>query len=187
MMYQPLAGPYDTGQDIRIDDQQLAKVSKFKYLGSTVMNSNKMNEEIKTGMSNVSISYGKLRSDIQNQMCRVWGILLSAQLFGAKALAVYKVSAHRINQYMIHQQWQILNVMWWRSLSNHHLFSQANLLTMYEVLMQRNVRWTGHAKRQDNNNLPKQILNSQLNGGFCGTGTPRVTFKNIIKQNLNGK
>lgn len=51
------AGSHDTGQNILIDSQQLAKVSIFKCLGIH----NQRNEEINTGMSGVCISYGRLK------------------------------------------------------------------------------------------------------------------------------
>jgi len=45
MLYQPVLGNDDEAQTIYINNEQLASVHKFKYLGSTVMNNNKMDEE----------------------------------------------------------------------------------------------------------------------------------------------
>ena len=44
MLYQPVTESGDKGQSVCINNEQIASVHKFKYLGSTVMNSNKMDE-----------------------------------------------------------------------------------------------------------------------------------------------
>ena len=40
IMYQPLLGSHDIGQDIQIQDQALIQVNKFKYVSSKVANNN---------------------------------------------------------------------------------------------------------------------------------------------------
>lgn len=61
MVHQPPLKHHDKGKEIHIDDQKLAKVSEFKYLGSTVTNNNMMDEEINTRMSNAPISHDRLK------------------------------------------------------------------------------------------------------------------------------
>ena len=67
MLYQPAPGGNDDGQSIYINNEQLASAHKFKYLGPTVMNNNKMDEELDTRMSNASTSYGRLKKDLTFQ------------------------------------------------------------------------------------------------------------------------
>lgn len=55
---------HDTGQDIVIDVQALAQVPKFKYLGTTVTNNNRMDDEINTRMANASRSFGRLKQKV---------------------------------------------------------------------------------------------------------------------------
>ena len=52
ILYQPAPGSNDEGQSIYINNKQLASAHKFMYLGSTVMNNNKMDEELDTRKSN---------------------------------------------------------------------------------------------------------------------------------------
>ena len=63
----------------------------------------------------------------------------------------------------------------------------SNLPSMYELLIQRNLRWVGHIHRMDDSRLPKQILYSQLKEGLPGIGRPRLRFKNTVKRNLKDK
>ena len=48
MLYQPVPGSNSVSQNIQINNQNLNKVSHFKYLGSTVSNPNKLDGELKT-------------------------------------------------------------------------------------------------------------------------------------------
>ena len=64
MLYQPASGNNDEGQSIYINNEQLASAHKFKYLGSTVMNNNKIDEELDTRMSNASTSYDRLKEKV---------------------------------------------------------------------------------------------------------------------------
>ena len=49
MLYQKAPRSNDEDQSIYINNEQLASGHKFKYLGSTVRNNNKMNEELEPG------------------------------------------------------------------------------------------------------------------------------------------
>ena len=101
MLYQPAPGS-DDGQSTYIDNEQLASVHKFKYLGTTVMNNNKMDEELDTRMSNASTSYGRLKEKVWHNKdltfitkCSVYkAVVLSSLLYGAEAWTVYKLAAH---------------------------------------------------------------------------------------------
>ena len=94
---------------------------------------------------------------------------------------------HKLNTYMMRHLQQILNVKWWDFISNADILTRANLPSMYELLIQRNLRWVGHIHRMDDSRLPKQILYSQLKEGLPGIGRPRLRFKNTVKRNLKDK
>ena len=191
-LYQPAPRAHDSGDSICIDNEDLANVNKFKYLGSTVMCNNKMDEEIHTRMSNASISFGRLKTKVWynkdlsfKTKCTVYrAIVLSSLLYGAETWPVYRIVSHKFNTYMMRHLRQILNVKWWDFISNKEILAQANLHSMYELLSQKNLRWAGHVHRMDNTRLPKQILYSQLKEGTRGIGRPRLRFKDTFKRNL---
>ena len=74
MLYQPTPKAQDNGQSIYIDNEELASVQKFKYLGFKVASNNKMDDELYTGQCFNIFWQTKeeggvqQRSDIQNQM-----------------------------------------------------------------------------------------------------------------------
>ena len=82
---------------------------------------------------------------------------------------------------------QILNVKWWDFISNADILTRAILPSMYELLIQGNLRWVGYIHRMDDSRLPKQILYSQLKEGLRGIGRPRLRFKDTVKRNLKDK
>ena len=90
MLYQTPPGQPQTNKDIHIGNQQLARVSKFMYLGSTVTDNNRLDEEIKTRMATASITYGKLKQ-------RVWH---NKNLTFQTKCAVYRATEYSPHYYM---------------------------------------------------------------------------------------
>ena len=46
VVYQPVPGCQDVGDPILIQDEELAQVSRFKYLGLTIGDNNKLDAEL---------------------------------------------------------------------------------------------------------------------------------------------
>ena len=55
---------------------------------------------------------------------------------------------------------------------------------MEDLLIRKNLNWTGHIMRLSAIRLPKQILFSQLASGNRERGRPRLRYKDTIKRNL---
>ena len=81
----------------------------------------------------------------------------------------------------------ILWVKWWHFMSNVKVLKKSGMSSLYETLIQRNLRWAGHVNRLPNTRIPKQVLYSQLVEGSRGIGRPRLRFKDAIKRNLKDK
>ena len=64
------------------------------------------------------------------------------------------------------------------------IFERTGLPSMEDLLIRKNLRWTGHLMRMSPDRLPKQILYSQLSSGHRKRGRPRLLFKDTIKRNL---
>ena len=60
VMYQPVPESYDISQDIQLESQVLTQINTFKYLGSTVVNNNRLDAELDTQMSKASKAFGGL-------------------------------------------------------------------------------------------------------------------------------
>ena len=55
---------------------------------------------------------------------------------------------------------------------------------MEDLLIRKNLRWTGHLMRMSPDRLPQQVLYSHLSSGHRKGGRPRLRFKDTIKWNL---
>ena len=55
---------------------------------------------------------------------------------------------------------------------------------MVDLLIRKNLRWTGHLTRMTSDRLPKQILYSQLPFGYRKRGRPCLRFNDTINRNL---
>ena len=107
-------------------------------------------------------------------------IVLSALLYGVESWVVYKVTAHKLSAFMMRHLRQILNIKWWQFVAKEKILTTTSLPGMYDILISRRLRWTGHVNRLDNTRL----LYSQLTDGTRGIGRPKLRYNDTIKRNL---
>jgi len=195
MMYQPPPGEHDEGEKIDIDGEILNTVKSFKYLGSTITNNKKLDQELQLRMSKASQTFGGLRERVWDNgdltiktKCAIYqAIVLSTLLYGVESWTVYKTTAHKLNVFLTNQLRQILSVKWWHFVSNMKILQKTTITSLYDTLIQRNLRWAGHVNRLDNTRIPKQVLYSQLTEGSRDIGRPRLCYKDTNKRNLKDK
>ena len=68
--------------------------------------------------------------------------------------------------------------------TNKEILERTGLPSMEDLLIRKNLRWTGHLMRMSPDRLPKQVLYSQLSSDQRKRGRPRLRFKDTIKRNL---
>ena len=68
--------------------------------------------------------------------------------------------------------------------TNKDILERTGLPSMEDLLIRKNLRWTGHRTRMSPDRLPKQVLYSQLSSGHRKIGRPRLRLKDTIKRNL---
>ena len=68
--------------------------------------------------------------------------------------------------------------------TNKEILERTGLPSIEDLLIRKNLRWTGHLMRMSPDRLPKQVLYSQLSSGHRKRGRPRFRFKDTIKRNL---
>ncbi|KAK2167525.1 hypothetical protein NP493_1271g00032 [Ridgeia piscesae] len=68
--------------------------------------------------------------------------------------------------------------------TNKEILERTGLPSMEDLLIRKNLRWTGHLMRMSPDRLPKQMLYSHLSSGHRKRGRPRLRFKDAIKRNL---
>ena len=192
MMYQPIPGSNSEGEIIKINNQNLNKVSQFKYLGSTISNNNKLDDELRSRMAKASAMFGRLPErvwdnkhlTIKTKAAVYRAIVLSTLLYGAESWTVYRDTSHKLHSYMMRHLRYILKIRWWQHISNHKILEMTGLPGMYDIIRQRILRWTGHVCRMGDDRLPKQILFSNSEKELANIGRPSLRYKDTIKRSL---
>jgi len=82
---------------------------------------------------------------------------------------------------------EIMKQTWKDKVSNHEIYRRSGLAPTADMLIERNLRWTGHVHRIDEKILPRQLIYSELSSGKRNQGRPRLRFKDVVKKNLNGR
>jgi len=74
-----------------------------------------------------------------------------------------------------------MKLTWKDKVLNHEIKRRSGLFPMADMLIERNLRRTGHAHRIDEERLPRQLLYSQLSSGKRNQGRPHPIFTDIVK------
>ena len=78
----------------------------------------------------------------------------------------------------------ILKISWKDKVTNNEVLERSGLPSMEDLMIRKNLRWTGHLMRLPRERLPKQILFSQLPVGFKKRDGPLLRYKDYIQRNL---
>ena len=111
-------------------------------------------------------------------------IVLSTLLYGAEAWTVYIHQMNKLHASMMRHLRSIMRITWMDKVTNNDILERTGLPSMEELLIRKNLRWTGHLMWMSPDRLPKQILNFQLSSDHRKRGCPRLRFNDNNKRNL---
>ncbi|KAK2173983.1 hypothetical protein NP493_838g03020 [Ridgeia piscesae] len=78
----------------------------------------------------------------------------------------------------------IMRITWMDKVTNKDILERTELPSMENLLIRKNLRWTGHLMGVSQDRLPKQIPYSLLSSVHSKRGRPRLRFKDTVKRNL---
>ena len=191
VLYQPNSMRTEEA-DIMVNGTRLNSVPEFTYLGSTISNDGRIDAEIQKRMAKASASFGRLRQRLWNNhhvSLRVKGkiyraVVISTLLYGAESWTVYRRHVKKLHAFMMRHLRSVMKITWKDKVPNKDILKQTGLPSMEDLLIRKNLRWTGHLMRMPPDRLPKQVLFSQLPSGHRKRGRPRLRYKDTIKRNL---
>ena len=64
------------------------------------------------------------------------------------------------------------------------ILERKGLPSKEDLLIRKNLQWTGYLMRMSPDRLPKQVLYSEVSSGLRKRGRPRLRFKDTIKRHL---
>ena len=139
-------------------------------------------------MGRASASFDRLRQRLWNNhrvSMRVKGmiylaIVLSTLLYGAEAWTVYRLQVKKLHAFMMLHLRSIMRITWMDKVTNTDIFERTGLPYIEDLLIRKNIRWTGHLMRMSPEMLPMQILYYQLSSSHRKRGGPCLRFKDTI-------
>ena len=164
--------------NIELDGQVLEQVSCFTYLGQTITEDGKCDEEIKRRIGQARSAFNTMRdvlccrrlplsSRLRLLKCYVWSTLL----YGVETWTVSKTSEKRLNAFEMWSLRRMMRVSWTRRLSNENVLKLAGVKReLFRVVQNRKLCYFGHMMRHES--IQRNLIEGMV-PGKRGRGRPR--------------
>nr|VZI43074.1 unnamed protein product [Spirometra erinaceieuropaei] len=98
-------------------------------------------------------------------------VILPTLLYGAETWTVYTRQARRLNHFHLGCLRRILRLNWQDRIPDTDVLEWTGILSIYTMLRQMQLRWSGHLVRMDDERLPKRLFYGDVATGSrrqCG-------------------
>ena len=189
VMHQPAPGEPYIEPVILIEGQKLAATDKFVYLGSTMANNATIDDEISLRISRASASFGRLKDRVwkrrglsfETKLQVYHAVVLPSLLYAAESWTVYARHLQRLQSFHMRCLRQILHVRWQDRIPDTDILQRAQTKSISSMLMEAQLRWSGHVARMPDHRLPKLVFFGELCSGVRSQGRPRKRYKDTLK------
>ena len=89
-------------------------------------------------------------------------IVLPTLLYACETWTVYQRHAKKLNHFHTMCLRKLLNIKWQDRIPDTEVLAQADLPSIYTILMQSQLCWAGHVARMPDHRLPKRLFCSEL-------------------------
>nr|VZI25818.1 unnamed protein product [Spirometra erinaceieuropaei] len=183
--------PYAPPQ-ISVNGTQLQMVENFPYLGSTLYRNTKIDDEVANRISKASQAFGRLQSTVWNRhglqlstkLKMYKAVILPTLLYGAETWTVYTRQARRLNHFHLSCLRRILRLNWQNRIPDTDVLERTGILSIYAILRQIQLRWSGHLVRMDDERLPKRLFYGDVATGSRRQGGQIRRYKDTLKSSL---
>nr|VZI51952.1 unnamed protein product [Spirometra erinaceieuropaei] len=177
---------------INVNGTQLQVVENFPYLGSTLSRNTKIDDEVANRISKASQAFGRLQSTVWNRhglqlstkLKMYKAVILPTLLYGAEAWTVYTRQARRLNHFHLSCLRRILGLKWQDRIPDTELLERTGILSIYAILTQMQLRWSGHLVCMDDERLSKRLFYGDVATGSRRQGGQIRRYKDNLKSSL---
>nr|VZI45790.1 unnamed protein product [Spirometra erinaceieuropaei] len=194
VMHQPPPNSATTpnAPQINVNGTQLQVVENFPYLGSTLSRNTKIDDEVANRISKASQAFGRLQSTVWNRhglqlstkLKMYKAVILPTLLYGAETWTVYTRQARRLNHFHLSCLRRILRLNWQDRIPDTEVLERTGILSIYAILRQMQLRWSGHLVRMDDERLPKRLFYGDVATGSRRQGGQIRRYKDTLKSSL---
>jgi hypothetical protein len=156
---------------MKIANRSFENVSQFKYLGTTVINRNLIQEEIKRRFNSGNACYHSVQSLLSSQLLsknlktRIYKtLILPVVLYGCETWSLTLREEHRLRVFGNGALKRIFGSKWnevtgeWRKLHNEKLHDLYSSPSIIRIIKKRRMRWAGHVARMGEKRNAYRIL-----------------------------
>nr|VZI00676.1 unnamed protein product [Spirometra erinaceieuropaei] len=177
---------------INVNGTQLQVVENFPYLGSTLSRNTKIDDEVANRISKASQAFGRLQSTVWNRhglqlstkLKMYKAVILPTLLYGAETWTAYTRQARRLNHFHLSCLRRILRLNWQDRIPDTEVLKRTGILSIYSMLRQMQLRWSGHLVRMDDERLPKRLFYGDVATGSRRQGGQIRRYKDTLKSSL---
>ncbi|BHF85580.1 hypothetical protein SprV_1002874800 [Sparganum proliferum] len=197
VMHQPppnsaATAPNAPPPQISVNGTQLQVVDNFPYLGSTLSHNTKIDDEVASRISKASQAFGRLQSTVWNRhslqlrtkLKMYTAVILPTLLYGAETWTVYARQARSLNHFHLSCLRRILRLNWQERIPDTDVLERTGILSIYTILRQMQLRWSGHLVRMDDERLPKRLFYGDVATGSRRQGGQIRRYKDTLKSSL---
>ena len=179
-------------REVLLNDTPLAEVKQFTYLGSTITNTGKIDEELSKRIQAAASAFGKLRDRLWNQRgirlttkMKVYrAIVLPSLLYSSETWTLYRRHFKRLNLVQQRHLRHLMGISWKQHISNFEVLEKAKMPSAEEIIITNQLRWTGHVTRMSDDRIPKAVFFGELRKGTRPLGAPKLRYKDVLKRHL---
>jgi len=192
VLHQPRPGTIPTVDTVLVHDEPLKSVDKFCYLGGTISQNARIDDEVVARISKASSAFGRLQH-------RVWSdhgirlstkiqvyraVVLSTLLYGCESWTPYRAHIKKLEQFHQRCLRKICGITWMDRVPNTEVLKKCSIPSIECLTTQSQLRWSGHVARMTEERIPKALLFGELHNGrrFCGGQQKR--YKDVLKVSL---
>ncbi|KAI8483496.1 hypothetical protein Bbelb_388280 [Branchiostoma belcheri] len=164
----------------------------FDLAGSATYEPSDATDDVQRRIGLASAFFGRLSSRVflnkdlatQTKVAVYKAVCLSILLYASETWTLYRRHIRSLERFHIRCLQRILGLKWWHKVPHVEIRRRANVDPMETILLQRQLRWTGHLIRLPPNRLPRQVLYGELTHGRRAVGGQYKRFKDCLKHNL---
>jgi len=178
--------------NITVGGVPLQYVDKFCYLGSIISSDGSLDGEISHSIAKASAAFDQLRNRLWNEdgvrlrtKIDVYrAVVLSILLYSCETWTIYRRHIYSLDKFHLRCLRQITGIKWQDKIPNTVVLQQCEMTGIETLIMQAQLRWSGHLVRMPDTRFPKAIFYSQLSSGSRRCGHPVKRYKDALKRNL---
>ncbi|BHF69189.1 hypothetical protein SprV_0301223200 [Sparganum proliferum] len=111
-------------------------------------------------------------------------VILPTLVYGAETWTVYSKQARRLNHFHLSCLRRILRLNWQDRIPDTEVLERTGILSIYTILRQMQLRWSGHLVRMDDERLPKRLFYGDVATGSRRQGGQIRRYKDTLKSSL---